>query len=176
MMMDRQAEREILERFAKLAAEDRIQALQEMVAILKKAHPQVEAEMLGMSRASIPLGIFSQDKLSCLEAIVKYLKEITGMKLGLIAKLLSRDNRTIWCTYANATRKMPEPFSIAEGMHMPAHRIADRRLSVLEHVVWYAKSLGKTNHEVALLLHLDDRTIWSVYDKVKRKEKHEHAP
>lgn len=142
--------------------------IKEMMKRIGKVHPSAVTQVLFANRVGIPLGIFSQDKLSCLEAIVKYLRESKSMKLGSIATLLNRDNRTIWSTYSNAVRKMPEPLS-SEGEEMVASLIAKRSLSTLEHVVCFAKSLGKTNHEVALLLHLDDRTIWSVYDKIKKK-------
>ena len=158
----------VLRQFSAIENYNKHAALQQMVILLRKKHPHPEADILGRRQIGISLGIFSQDTLSCLESIVKYLKETKGMKLGSIAKLLNRDNRTIWSTYSNATKKMPEPLS-AEGKEMPALLIADRALSVLEHVVSYAKSLGMKNHEVALLLHLDDRTIWSAYDKAKRK-------
>ena len=36
-------------------------------------------------------------------------------------------------------------------------------------VVDYLKSINLTNHEIAVRLHRDDRTIWSVYDRTKRK-------
>jgi len=152
-----------------MPAEQKMMLLSGMLIQLKKHQKGVVEDLLTRQRVGIPLGVFSQDKLSCLEAIVKYLKETKAMSFNRISKLLNRDNRTIWATYSNTMKKMPEPLD-GEGEEMPASLIADRRLSVLENVVAYAKSLGKTNHEVALLLHLDDRTIWSAYDKVKKKK------
>ena len=169
MEKTRQREREIIERFGLLTREQKHAALRGMLHCLRQRKPSADIEALVNAPVELPLGIFSQDKLSSLESIVKYLKEAKGMKLGRIARLLNRDNRTIWATYSNAVKKMPEPLSIKEGGAMPASLIADRALSVLEHIVLFLKQRSHSNHEIALLLHLDDRTIWSVYDNVKRK-------
>ena len=52
---------------------------------------------------------------------------------------------------------------------IPSSAFADRSFSTLESVVVFIKDLEHSNHETALLLHLDDRTIWTVYDRVKKK-------
>jgi DNA-binding NarL/FixJ family response regulator len=144
--------------------------LGQMLNLVKREHREIAHIAASQSRSEFPLSIFSQDKLSSLESIVKYLKESKSMTLGKIAKLLNRDNRTIWSTYSNASRKMPEPLILNESLFMPISTIADRKLSVLEHVVSFVKSKGLTNHEIGLLLHLDDRTIWSVLHKVRVKK------
>jgi predicted DNA-binding protein (UPF0251 family) len=142
-----------------------VSSLLREVAREKSVHP---AELL--DDVVVPFGIFSQDKLSCLEAIVKYLKEVKGMKLAAIASAVGRDSSTVWATYAKAARKMPEPFSrVRDDVVMPVSVIADRSLSVLEHVVTFAKKLGFSNHEIAVMLHLDDRTIWSVLNRARKK-------
>jgi len=46
---------------------------------------------------------------------------------------------------------------------------SNRAFSTLENLVGFIKDLGYSNHEVALMLHLDDRTIWTVYDRNKKK-------
>ena len=133
-------------------------------------HHFSDADIMGKGEEILPFGIFSTSKISSLESIVKYLKEVRGLKFSKIAKLLNRSNKTIWATYSQATKKMPEPFGeVRDDVAMPASLIADRSLSVLEQIVSFAKQLGRTNHETALLLHLDDRTIWSVYDRAKNK-------
>jgi hypothetical protein len=158
----------VIGQFNDLSEDKKLKMISQMMGQMKKSRPLVGIELLYKSRMAIPLGIFSQEKLSCLEAMVKYLKEERSMRLGAIAKLLNRDNRTIWSTYSHASQKMPEPLK-GEGPLMMPSLIADREFTVLEHVVMFAKSLGFTNHEVALHLMLDDRTIWSVYNNVKKK-------
>ena len=55
-------------------------------------------------REKIPLSAFTKE-LSILESVVKYLKENCKYKYSQIAKILNRDDRTIWTTYNNAKNK-----------------------------------------------------------------------
>jgi len=165
------AEQPFLSRFTSLPREEQIELLGQLVGHIKQAYHLSDADLIRNRGEALPFGIFSTSKISSLESIVKYLKEVRGLKFSKIAKLLNRNNKTIWATYAQASRKMPEPFGeVRDDVAMPASLIADRSLSVLEHIVFFAKQLGHTNHEVALMLHLDDRTIWAVYDRAKKKK------
>ena len=160
-----------LSRFTSLSKEEQIKTLNSLIAKAKEQHNLSDSDILRQREDSLPFGIFATSKISSLESIVKYLKESKGLSFAKISKLLNRSNKTIWATYSQASKKMPEPFGdVRDEILMPASLIANRSYSVLEHVVQFAKSLGKTNHEVALLLHLDDRTIWAVYDRVKKKQ------
>ncbi len=161
----------LLSRFTSLSKEEQIKTLNSLFTKAKDQHQLSESDILGKREETLPFGIFATSKISSLESIVKYLKEIKGLSFAKISKLLNRSNKTIWATYAQATKKMPEPFSdVRDEIIMSASLIANRSYSVLEHIVLFAKSQGFTNHEVALLLHLDDRTIWAVYDRVKKKQ------
>ena len=57
------------------------------------------------SSIKIPLSIFHDRKLSVLEAISEYLKENHSLKFSVIARLLNRDQRTIWTVYKRAKNK-----------------------------------------------------------------------
>ena len=59
----------------------------------------------GEAFISIPTSIFQDRELSVLEAITEYLKEKKGMRYSEIAKLLNRDDRTIWTSYNRAKAK-----------------------------------------------------------------------
>jgi len=52
----------------------------------------------------IPVSIFSNRKLSALEALVSYLKDL-GLSYRQISVLLNRDERTIWTVYKRAIKK-----------------------------------------------------------------------
>lgn len=54
---------------------------------------------------SIPTAIFHNRGLSSLEAVSVYLKEKKGLRYSEIAKLLNRDDRTIWTSYKRAKAK-----------------------------------------------------------------------
>lgn len=119
---------------------------------------------------SIPIGVFDNEVLSSLEAIVKFLKEKSKIKFSKIGKMLNRSNKTIWTTYHNAIKKMPSQFSVvSKEILIPSSAFADRSFSTLESLVRFIKELDYSNHEVAQMLHLDDRTIWTIYDRVKKK-------
>jgi len=53
----------------------------------------------------IPSSIFQDRKLSVLEAMVEYFKEKKNLKYSEIARLLNRDDRTIWTSYQRAKQK-----------------------------------------------------------------------
>lgn len=55
---------------------------------------------------NIPTFIFKDRTLAALEAIVVYLKDSQGMTYAQIAKLVNRDQRTIWTTYTRAKKKI----------------------------------------------------------------------
>lgn len=54
---------------------------------------------------SVPTLIFQDRELSVLEVLAEYLKEKKGMRYSEIAKLLNRDDRTIWTAYQRAKAK-----------------------------------------------------------------------
>lgn len=54
---------------------------------------------------TIPSSIFRDRELSVLEAIAVYLKDSRNMRYAEIARLLNRDDRTIWTAYNRAKGK-----------------------------------------------------------------------
>ncbi|MBL7055569.1 hypothetical protein ISS07_01510 [Candidatus Woesearchaeota archaeon] len=56
----------------------------------------------------IPSYILRNENLSVLENLVKYLKEELNLKYSEIARILERDQRTIWTTYKKAETKQQE--------------------------------------------------------------------
>jgi len=155
-------------KFKDLPKNDKLELISYFIDELKNDF--ANQDNFGKKEISIPAGVFSNDALSSLEAIVKYLRENAELRFSNISKLLNRSNKTIWATYHNANKKMPSSFGkVSRDFIMPVSVFADRSFSTLECVVKFLKDHGCTNHEVALMLHLDDRTIWTVYDKVKKK-------
>ena len=60
--------------------------------------------------------------------------------------------------------------SLQEGI--PLSAFLNEKLSSLEIIVKYLKeNIGKTYHEIAVLLNRDDRTIWSTYNNSLKKHK-----
>ena len=119
----------------------------------------------------IPVSIFEVD-LSALEAICKYLKEELELSYSKIASLLNRDSRTIWTTYNNAVKKRKEKLSAKESkFFIPVSIFTDRKFGVLEAIVGYLKDNFNLRYsEIAVLLNRDERNIWAVYSRYKKKK------
>ena len=58
------------------------------------------------SSLAIPTSIFKNRELSALEAITVHLRDKKGLTYAQIARLLNRDDRTIWTAYQRAKKKM----------------------------------------------------------------------
>ena len=63
---------------------------------------------------------------------------------------------------------MPRPNSI------PIRILRDRSLSVLETIVEFLKEEKELSfHEIGVLLNRDERNIWTVYNRAKKKRENE---
>jgi transposase len=122
----------------------------------------------------IPVEIFRDRTLSVLEIISEYLKEDKGLSYHEIAELLNRNDRTIWTCVNRAKKKRTEvkPEVKPEGIVVPSEIFKDRTLSVLEIITeFFKEEKGMSYHEIAEMLNRDDRTIWTCYDRAKKKRK-----
>lgn len=121
----------------------------------------------------LPISIFDNNELSCLETIVKYLKEEFKLRFHEIALLLNRNDRTIWTTYNNAVRKRKEKLSVKESkFFIPVSVLTNRKFSVLESIAHYLKNNFNLRYsEIAALLNRDERNIWTVYNRAMKKKK-----
>ena len=124
------------------------------------------------SKLFLPIDIFSNGA-SCLESISKYLKEGVGLRYCEIADLLNRDDRTIWGAHSGAKEKSSSEFVLdSSGIKVPIHIFKDRSLSVLEALAEYLKDeLNLRYCRIASLLNKDQRTIWTVYNRAKKKRR-----
>lgn len=120
----------------------------------------------------LPLYIF-RNGTSGLESISSYLRDAIGLRYCKIADLLNRDDRTIWGAYKSAKEKSNITFSIEESsIQIPITIFRDRSLSVLEALAEYLKEeLNIRYCKISILLNKDPRTIWTVYNRAKRKRK-----
>ncbi len=124
----------------------------------------------------IPLAIFRRE-LGCFEAICKYMKEALLLKNKEIAVLSGRSQKSVWQAYNSSKRKYPGKIGYlgridadSSGLHFPVSILSDKRLGILEGIVFYLKnSLGLGYNEIAKALHRDNRTIWSAYNNAKAK-------
>jgi len=115
----------------------------------------------------LPLTLF-KSKLSPLQIIVKYLRENLGKTNKQTALLLNRDPKTIWVTYKAVEKKKALVIEQSE-IQIPVSIFKDRRLSILEALVNYLKEFDMKYSEIARLLNKDQRTIWTVHSRAKKK-------
>ena len=159
--------------------EDNKVSLAQIIGTLRREHSLSAAQILDVlaekkavaevSEAYVPTAIFS-GRLSCLEAIVKYLKENKTSTFHDIGKLLKRNERSLWKTYQNAKRKMPEHLAVEESeFSFPLQILHDTSRGVVEAVVtWLHDSKGLTYHQIAVLMKRDDRSVWTAYNRRRR--------
>lgn len=128
--------------------------------------------LLMRQETQIPISIFETD-LAPLEAIVKYLKEYKGFSFQYISAKLGRDSKVIWSTYNNALESKKKLVIKNSDYFIPLSFLKksdSNNASILESTVFYLKSFtGLTYHQIATLLHRDDRTVWTVYMRAEKK-------
>lgn len=57
---------------------------------------------------------------------------------------------------------------------IPSYVLRDRKLSALESIIEYLKEVRKlTYHEISILLNRDERNIWTMYNRAKKKRNNE---
>jgi len=148
-----------------------INKLKEKYALDYKEIFNLIQEIQVQKEITIPLSIFEAN-LSPLESVCKYLKEEFNLNYTKIALLLNRNNRTIWTTYNNAAIKIKEKLPAKESkFYIPISVFKNRNLSVLESLVSYLKDdLNLRYRDIAILLRRDERNIWTVYNRSKKKK------
>ena len=122
---------------------------------------------------SVPVEIFQERKLGILEILIKYLKEEKNFRYNQIAKLLNRDERTVWVSYHNALHKRKVRFNVSDSSYwIPVSIFSNRALGTLQTIVTYLKEkFSLSYHEIGVLLHRDDRIIWATYNKNGQRKK-----
>ena len=146
-----------------------IDKLKQAVSYFQKKYNLLPDEVIRLLKAQIeiPVSVFCKE-LTAFEAIVKFLKEQKFLSYHDIAVLLTRDERNIWHTYNNAIKKRKSPFKIKSSEFLiPVSIFQTSKLSILATIVVYLKEKF-SYHEIAVLLKRDDRTIWTVYNRIKK--------
>ncbi len=117
----------------------------------------------------LPVSIF-RNKLSTLEIIVKYLNEVKKLSFVEISRLLNRDDRTVWHAYRRAVKKKIGIKVLDSEIKIPVSIFSNRKYSALELLVAHLKDSHKLKFtEIAALLDCSPKTVWTVYQRVKKK-------
>jgi hypothetical protein len=125
-----------------------------------------------IQKIPIPLSIF-QNKLPPLETLVRYLKDILGLNFSYIAKILNRNETTIWTTYNNSVKKLDsisvDMTASYKVMFSPLSIFSDRRLSVLESLCQYLFKNNLSYQEISTIVNRNQKTVWTVVSRAKKK-------
>ena len=131
----------------------------QLLKLIKPIQEAAEAEFL------IPVSIF-HNRLSTLESLVVYLSVHKQLRFFEIAHLLKRNQRTIWGAFNRAWRKKISIEVEDSKIKIPVNIFADRTKAPLNVLVTYLRDQFLLKYsEIASLLMLDQRTIWTVYNK-----------
>jgi len=116
--------------------------------------------------SDIPVSVFVPE-LGPLEAIVKYLRENKGLSITAVARVLDRSKQGIWQAYEKA--KGHDKLEAESRYNIPVSVLAGK-FPVLEAVVKHLKeSYQLTFADIAKLLSRDQRTVWTVYRRSKKR-------
>jgi hypothetical protein len=144
----------------------------EILAVQLKENGLLSCETLKkiLGKEFIPLLVFRTNKLAPLEALVKYLKEELSLSYHEIAVLTARNDRTIWKTYKNASKKEEKNDYSASEIFIPAEVFASRKLSILESLISHLIEKKKLRMpKIASIIGKDNRMLWTIYARAKKK-------
>lgn len=152
------------ERLDQLSKDKSVEALRILLHTLSEKHNLKTDELfdviVGKQEESIPLSAFSSG-LSALEVVVKFLKEEKNRRYSDIARLLNRDDRTIWATYSNSRKKSRAPLDLESPVLIPISIFSSRDRSPLEALVSYMKNSGYTVSQISRMLDKDYQTVYT---------------
>ncbi|MBW2989853.1 hypothetical protein KY358_06060 [Candidatus Woesearchaeota archaeon] len=118
----------------------------------------------------LPISIFNS-RLSPFETIVKFFRENRDMKFKEISSLLNKEISACWTAYKNSKRKSPKKLAYSHSKYnIPLKDLFSDKLSLLELISCYLRDQSKLNfHTIGKILHRDERTIWTAYNRALRK-------
>jgi predicted transcriptional regulator len=129
--------------------------------LLKALEGFISQYKLSKQIQHIPLRLFSNKKLGVLEVVVKYLKEHTPLSYAEIAKLLNRDQRTIWTTYSKVIKKHKEPFKIDPyDEFISISTFSNTKYSPLQVLIKELEGKGHSLKQIARLTNRSYKNIW----------------
>jgi hypothetical protein len=128
-------------------------------------------ELISQKEILIPISIFN-DKLSALETISRYLHQNLQMSFKKIGELMNRSEKTIWQAHNHSLKKFQRRLRVGETKYViPVSAFSDRQFSNLETIVKFMKEKYFLKYsEIGALLHRDQRTIWTVYNRASKKK------
>lgn len=168
----------VKESLSKIPKEDLIRFILEHGQVSKKELLDLKQQAL----EQVPLTIFTT-KLSPLEAVTRFMREKTKKRTNEIASILNKRPSSISEAYRNLKAKKfrIKEFKIKEfrakgskikktDIFIPLSEFQHHpKLSILEVVVNYLRKENFPFTKIAKLLKRNPKTIWTVYQRAKKK-------
>lgn len=122
-----------------------------------------ELQSLLTKGLQVPATLFST-KLSPLQALVTYLHDEHELEFKEIASLIGRSYRAIWGAYQKTD------LEIASSKYKIPLSTFNSKLSILESTVTHLRERYELRFsKIARLINRDQRTVWTVYHRAKKK-------
>jgi hypothetical protein len=151
-----------------MARRDKLLELQRILKELKTAYglsSQQVRELLQDGR-SVPLTLYQNRDLGIMELTVKYLHENESLPLAEIARLINRDQRTVWVMYRQATLKSAARLAPETTDYTIPLVFRDRDSGVLQAIVAYVKERHNLRFaDIGRIMNRDPRIICTVYHR-----------
>lgn len=151
----------------------RLELVQLLGRVLETLSDDEQQEVLSHARQKadgIPISTF-RAKLSSLEIIVRYLRDVSHKSFKEIAVILNRKLPTIYTTYQKSHKKYQPILDVSDrSVLIPFSVVHDRTYSILENIVAYLKEKEQLSiTQISVLLHRDYNTIQTVYRRYRAK-------
>ena len=150
--------------------------LKSVIKVLKQNHAFSLLDLVklynsvGKKEPIVPLSVFST-KLSPSEALCRYMKENLKLNYHEIAKLIGRDERSIWTSYHRALKKFSDPLPIVSDYPIPISIFKDRSFSILESLTSYlSEEFSLKLSEMARLMNKSSPLVYTVLKRAKDKK------
>lgn len=139
----------------------------DVLQLIKNKQKEVKEE----EATYIPVSLFAATNLSSLEAISVYLRDNKSFSFAQMGKLLGRNPIALSASYRAAKKKHEKQIHVSDSAYfIPATILRNKKLSVLENIVFYLKQEYRlTNVQISQLMKKDQRTIWTVLSRIKGK-------
>jgi len=122
----------------------------------------------------VPVSIFSTT-LSTLETVIKYQREVRGLSFSAIGQILKRHPASLTTSYRRSLNKYPDRFTrttFKDSVIRIPLSIFTEKLAPLEALVWFlSQDLGLRLCDIARIIHIDQRTAWTVRARARKKQK-----
>ena len=149
---------------------NRLEEVIALIATLSKEDKKKILFCIKESKDIIPISAFNAE-LSCLEIVIKYLKEEDKKTSKEISALLNRKLSTVYTTYNNSKLKYKKKLDLSDNsVSIPTYIFQNRKFSVLESVAAFLKDNESLSlKEISLHLNRNYNTIKTVYARYKKK-------